>query len=182
MAHGPLPWNHQPSAISHQPLAMTTDLKQAFRFITSAPGFTLLIVSVLAIGIAATTSIFSVVNGVLLEPLAFPQADRLIAIQSETDGDSDGSASVPDVTDLQAARTVHGVAGYTGGTVILTGRGEPMTLETTFVTGDLLGTLQTRLLLGRSFSREEVEPGAAPTAIIAERLWAERFGRSPSAL
>jgi len=72
---------------------MTTDLEQASRFITSAPGFTLLIASVLAIGVAAITSIFSVVNGVLLEPLAFPQAARFVAIQSETPGDSGGSAS-----------------------------------------------------------------------------------------
>jgi putative ABC transport system permease protein len=174
----------EPSAISlsHQPFAMTTDLKQAFRFFASAPGFTLLIVSVMAIGIAATTSIFSIVNGVLLEPLAFPQPDRLVAIQSETSDDADGSASVPDVTDFQGARTVHGVAAYAGGTSNLTGRGEALTLHTMFVTGDLLGTLQARLLRGRSFSEAELKPGAASTAVIAERLWTERFGRSPSAV
>jgi len=68
--------------------------------------FTLLIVAVLAIGIGGTTSIFSIVNGVVLQPLPFRDADRLVAIQSATRGDEDGTASVPDVNDFQAARTV----------------------------------------------------------------------------
>jgi hypothetical protein len=117
-------------------------------------------------------------------PPDLKQAFRFFAgaPQSETPGDADGSASVPDATDFQAARTVHGVAGYTGGTAILTGRGEALTLHTTFVTGDLLGTLQARLMRGRSFSDADIEPGAAPTALIAERLWTERFSRGPSAV
>ena len=84
---------------------MITDLRQAFRLLLKSPGFTSLVVAVLAIGIGATTVIFSIVDGVLLKPLPFPDADRLIAIQSVTHGDEDGSASVPDVTDLRAART-----------------------------------------------------------------------------
>jgi putative ABC transport system permease protein len=158
---------------------MFTDLRHAARLLLNAPGFTALVVGVLALGIGLTTSIFSIVNGVLLQPLPFPDADRLIAIQSVTAQDDAGSASVPDVTDLQAARTVQDVVGYTGGTVILTGRGEATTLLTTFVTGDLMGTLRAPLLRGRSFSPEDVRPGAAPVAVIAERLWADRFGRDP---
>src|SRR5262245_55132047 len=106
---------------------MSTDLRHAARLLLNAPGFTLLVVVVLAIGIGATTSIFSIVNGVLLKPLPFAAADRLIAIQSVTQGDEDGSASVPDVADLQAARTLEDVVGYTGGTATLTGRGEATT-------------------------------------------------------
>ena len=74
---------------------MSTDLRHAVRILRQAPGFTLLVVIVLAIGIGATTSIFSVVNGVLLKPLPFPDAGRLIAIQSGLRGDRDGTASVP---------------------------------------------------------------------------------------
>src|SRR3954452_1479283 len=130
---------------------MLTDLKHSLRLFAKAPAFTLLVVTVLAIGIAATTSIFSVVNGVLLTPLPFRGADRLIAIESAVEGDDDGTASVPDVTDFQAATTVSRVAGYTGGTATLTGRGDATTLHTTFVTGDLIGTLDVPLLRGRSF-------------------------------
>jgi len=161
---------------------MFTDLRHAVRLLLKAPGFTLLVVVVLAIGIGATTSIFSIVNGVLLKPLPFPDAERLVAIQSVTQSDDDGSASVPDVTDLHAARTVHDVVGYTGGSAILTGRGEATTLLTSFVTGDLMGTLQAPLLRGRSFTAADLRPGAAPTAVISERLWTDRFSRDPAAI
>src|SRR5499427_7788441 len=171
------PWT---MAISHQPLAMSTDLRHAVRLFLNAPGFTLLVVVVLAVGIAATTSIFSIVNGVLLRRLPFPDADRLIAIQSVTQADEDGSASVPDITDFQGARAVQDVVGYTGGTAILTGRGEAATLLTSFVTGDLMATLRAPLLRGRPFTAADIRPGAAPAAIISERLWTDRFGRDPS--
>src|SRR5262249_49012583 len=170
--------NH--SAISHQPSPMCTDLRHAVRLLLNAPGFTLLVVVVLAVGIGATTSIFSVVNGVLLKPLPFPDADRLVAIQSVTPADDDGSAAVPDIIDFQAARSVEQVVGYTGGTAILTGRGEATTVLTSFVTGDLMATLRAPLLRGRPFTPADVRPGAAPTAIISERLWTDRFARDPS--
>ena len=159
---------------------MFTDLRHAVRLFFNAPGFTLLVVVVLAVGIGATTSIFSIVNGVLLRRLPFPDADRLIAIQSVTQADEDGSASVPDITDFQGARAVQDVVGYTGGTAILTGRGEAATLLTSFVTGDLMATLRAPLLRGRPFTAADIRPGAAPAAIISERLWTDRFGRDPS--
>jgi len=161
---------------------MFTDFRQACRLLLKAPGFTSLVVAVLAVGIGATTVIFTIVDGVLLKPLPFREADRLIAIQSLTQDDDDGTASVPDVTDLKAARTVQDVVGYTGGTAILTGRGDATTLLTTFVTGDLMATLRAPMLRGRSFSEADVRPGAAPTIVIAERLWRERFGGDPSAV
>jgi putative ABC transport system permease protein len=159
---------------------MFTDLKQAIRLLFKAPGFTSLVVAVLAIGIGATTAIFSIVNGVLLKPLPFPDAGRLITIQSVTHNEDDGTASVPDVIDWQSARTVGGVVGYTGGTVILTGHGEARTLRAAFVTGDLIGAVGAMPLRGRSISADDAKPGAAPVAVIAERLWADRFDRNPS--
>ena len=161
---------------------MPTDLRHAVRILRQAPGFTLLVVTVLAIGIGATTSIFSIVDGVLLKPLPFRDADRLIAVQSAMPGDDDGTASVPDIVDMQAARTVQDVVGYTGGSVILTGHGEAKTLLTAFVTGDLMRTLGVPLLGGRSFTADDVRIGAAPVAVISERLWTDRFGRQQSAV
>ena len=161
---------------------MFTDLRQAFRLLLKAPGFTSLVVAVLAIGIGATTVMFSIIDGVLLKPLPFADADRLIAIQSLTRGEDEGTASVPDVADLKAARGVQDVVGYTGGSVILTGRGEATTLLTAFVTGDLMATLRAPLLRGRSFTDADVRSGAAPTAVIAERLWRDRFGGDPSVI
>src|SRR6202022_1898835 len=161
---------------------MLTDLRQAIRLLVKAPGFTSLVVAVLAIGIGATTAIFSIVDGVLLKPLPFPDAGRLVTIQSVTHNEDDGTASVPDVIDWQSARTVGGVVGYTGGTVILTGHGDARTLRVAFVTGDLMGTVGASPLRGRSFSPDDVKPGAAPVAVIAERLWADHFNRNPSSV
>jgi putative ABC transport system permease protein len=161
---------------------MFSDFRHAVRILRQAPGFTLLVVVVLAIGIGATTSIFSIVDGVLLKPLPFPDPERLIAIQSTIRGGDDVTASVPDIIDMQAAHTVNDVVGYTGGSVTLSGRGEAKTLLTAFVTGDLMRTLGVPLLRGRSFTADDVRSGAAPVAVISERLWAERFGRQQSAV
>src|SRR5258707_5500720 len=144
MAKGRWLWTmDQPStiAIRHQPSAMFTDLKQAARLLLKSPCFKSLVVAVLAIGIGATTAIFSIVNGVLLKPLPFPEADRLITIQSVTHNEDDGTASVPDLIDWQSARTVGGVVGYTGGTVILTGQGDARTPRAAFRTGELIGAV-----------------------------------------
>src|SRR4051812_45030443 len=105
---------------------MFSDFRHAVRILRQAPGFTLLVVVVLAIGIGATTSIFSIVDGVLLKPLPFRDPDRLIAIQSAIRGGDDVTASVPDIIDMQAAHTVHDVVGYTGGSGggLRRGRGE----------------------------------------------------------
>src|SRR5256714_923418 len=82
--------------------------------------------------------------------------DLLVAIESAAEGDDDGPASVPDVTAFEAATTVSRGAGYTGGTSILTVRGDATTLHTTFVTADLIRTLDVPLLRGRSFSEQDV--------------------------
>src|SRR5262247_774931 len=99
MAHG---W---PStiAISHQPLAMIlTDLKQALRTLIKSPGFSAIVVVVLAVGIGANTAIFSIVNGVLLKPLPFPTASRLVSISGIVRGEEENSASLPDMRDWRA--------------------------------------------------------------------------------
>jgi ABC-type antimicrobial peptide transport system permease subunit len=159
---------------------MFTDLRQALRLLVKNPGFSALVVIVLAIGIGANTAIFSIVNGVLLKPLPFTDAARLVSLESTLGGNDDGSASVPDVIDWQAARSVEGIVGYTGGNVILTGHGDARALQTAFVTGDLFGALGAAPVRGRTFSPDDVRPGAGPVAVIAARVWTERFDRNPS--
>ncbi len=103
--------DHRPYAISHQPLAMFTDLRQALRLLLKSPGFSALIVVVLALGIGANTAIFSIVNGVLFKPLPFADAARLVAIDTTVRNEPDDSAYL-DVLDWHAqASTVERIAG-----------------------------------------------------------------------
>src|SRR5437868_13869298 len=95
------PSDLRPYAISHQPLAMFSDLRQAIRLLLKSPGFSALIVIVLALGIGANTAIFSIVDGVLLKPLPFADASRLVAIDTTVRNEPDDSAYL-DVLDWHA--------------------------------------------------------------------------------
>ena len=89
-------------AISHQPQAMFTDLRQALRLLLKSPGFSAIVVIVLALGIGANTAIFSIVNGVLLKPLPFAESSRLVALDTTVRNEPDDSAYL-DVADWHAA-------------------------------------------------------------------------------
>src|SRR5262245_57958710 len=178
MAHG------SPStiAISHQPLAMIlSDLKQAFRTLTKSPGFSAIVVIVLAVGIGANTAIFSIVNGVLLKPLPFPTASRLVSVSGIIRGEEENSASFPDLKDWRArSKTMDALALYTGFAAALTGNGDPVSLEVTVTTGDLFGMLGAMPLLGRTISAQDDQKGAEPVVVLSEATWTKRFGRRPS--
>src|SRR2546422_10271578 len=97
---------------------MFTDLRQALRTLLKSPGFSAIVVTVLAIGIGANTAIFSIVNGVLLKPLPFPNASRLVSISGIVRGEEENSASLPDIRDWRAqSKTLDAIApisGYAG--------------------------------------------------------------------
>ena len=160
---------------------MLLDFRYAIRTILTAPGFSAIVIVVLALGIGANTAIFSVVDGVLLKPLPFADASRLVAIQSRSGHDTDGSGSVPDFADFKAQSTaIDRMAGYVSGTVNMTGNGEATSLPAAFVTSDLLPLLGAAPMLGRGFRPENDQKGAAGVAIISESLWVHRFSRDPA--
>ena len=102
---------------------MHTDLRQALRTLLKSPGFSALVVVVLAVGIGANTAIFSIVNGVLLRPLPFPHADRLVAVDTTTRNQPDDT-SYPDFLDWHAqAKAFERLAVYSTAAVTLTGSG-----------------------------------------------------------
>src|ERR1700710_523934 len=169
-------------SISHQPLAMFTDFRQALRLIVKSPGFSSLIVVVLALGIGANTAIFSIVNGVLLKPLPFADAARLVAIDTTVRNEPDDSAYL-DVLDWHAqAQTIEHIAAYATGAVTLTGHGEAASIPMAVVTPDLFALLGVAPIAGRVLRPADDLHGAERTAVISETLWIRHFRRDIAVL
>jgi putative ABC transport system permease protein len=158
------------------------DLRLAIRSLVRTPGFTLVAVTTLALGIGANTAMFSVVNGIILRPLPYPEPDRLVMI-SATDlesGSTGGSMSQPDVRDVQSdARTVLEAAGYSTGTVTLSGGDEPTLIRVARVTDGLLNVTLTPPIVGRDILTEENVPNGPHVVVISSAVWRDQFGGDP---
>jgi predicted permease len=157
------------------------DIRYALRVLAKQPGFTAVVVLTLALGIGANTAIFSVVNAVILEPLPFPESQRLVSLQG-TDahlGDMHRALSYPDFVDFRTQnRTLESVATYDRNTATLTGSGDPLHIETSLVSANLFDVLRVTPLLGRTFVSAEEQPGAC-AAILSHRLWTSHFSSNP---
>jgi putative ABC transport system permease protein len=161
---------------------MLTDLRHALRLLLKNPGFSALIVIVLALGIGANTAIFSIVNGVLLKPLPFADAARLVAIDTTVRNEPDDSAYL-DVLDWRVqATTVDRIAAYATAAVTLTGRGDAASIPTAVVTPDLFPLLGIQPIAGRVLGPDDDTHGAERTAVISDTVWARYFARDPSIL
>ncbi len=161
------------------------DVSYAVRVLRRSPGFLATSVLTLAVGIGALSAIVAVVQAVLLTPLPYPDADRLLAIW-ETDRDSGTvrePASIPDFLDLRArSRSLDGLGGFAAGEATLGNpSGEPLRIATLEVTSGLLPIAGVRPIAGRTFTEAEYNSGAS-SVIISERLWARQFQRAPAAL
>src|ERR1700704_2884114 len=129
------------------------NLRYAARTLVKRPGFTLIPVVTLALGIGASTAIFSVVDGVLLRSLPYPEAERLVELQEVTAKGKPISFAEPNVVDVRArSRTLEGVAEYSGGTATVTGGSEPARAITFRVSGDFFRVVGTQPFLGRTFA------------------------------
>jgi putative ABC transport system permease protein len=162
------------------------DIRFGLRMLLKSPSISIIATIALALGIGATTAIFSVVNAVLLRPLPFPNPDSLVAI-FETDqqrGLLRGSHSYPNFFDLREQNTVlEHVASYTSGDFIMTGRGEPARLQGATVTADLFPLLGVQPMLGRIFLPDEDKPSAnGRVAILSHDLFQKRFNSDPALL
>ena len=152
---------------------MLQDLRYALRQLHKSPGFTFTAVLTLALGIGANTAIFSLVNGVLLEPLRVAQEDRLVGL---TDGYPEGA-----LVAIRADLRTMDVAGYRDGEEMnLTGLGEPMRLHGTAVSANFFSLLGVRPELGRVFLAGEDQPGKDNLVILSHALWQQRFGGDPN--
>jgi putative ABC transport system permease protein len=155
------------------------DLSYAVRRLRQAPGFTLVAAATLALGIGATSAIFSVVNAVLLRPLPFPESDRLVRVAQTWKG-RPAVYSPQNFLDVERQSTAFsGLAAIDGGGVSLTGQGSAVRLEGAEVSASFCDVLRVRPLLGRGFVKEENEPGRNKVAVLGYPLWRDRFGSDP---
>ena len=154
--------------------AVAQDLRFAFRQFCKAPGFTLTVIATLAVGIGATTAIFSLVEGILLRPLDYRHPDRLALITS--------SSTPIRFDELKAsARSYTEIGGYYGASddVVLNGAFTPEVIKQARVSANFLSILEVDPLIGRSFTAEEDKPDGPPVVIISSSLWQRRFGGDP---
>jgi len=161
-------------------LTFWQDIRYALRMLAKTPGFACVVVLTLALGIGANTAIFSVVSAVLLQPLPFPEPDRLVSVHGVDLRTGDfRPLSYPDFGDLRAqSQSLESASVRDSGTATLTGRGEPLHLEIGIVSANLLDVLRAKPELGRPFAAGDDKPGTH-VALLSYRLWKARFGGDP---
>jgi putative ABC transport system permease protein len=158
------------------------DLRYALRTLRRAPGFTLVAVLTLALGIGANTAIFSVVYAVLLNPLPYPNADRLVAIWGARGADRQIFTAYTDVEDWRAGNhSFEDIGVIRGMSVNLTGGETPERIGGEFITAPALTVLGAVPALGRMFTPEETAPGGdAAVTVISDRMWRTKLGGDPA--
>jgi putative ABC transport system permease protein len=161
---------------------LLADLRTAVRRLAKSPGFAIAAVLTLALGIGANTTLFSIVDAVVLRPLPFPRPSELMAIQSRRAHGGD-SVSAPDFLDWRRqSRAFREMGAATSqAVVVLSGRGEPERLPGERVSPGLFPLLGARPALGRTFTAQEDRPGSG-VAILSHGLWKRRFGGDPGIL
>jgi len=147
------------------------------------PGVSIIVIVALALGIGANTAIFSVVNAVLLRPLPYDRADRLVFLNEKSPVLDEMSISYPNFTDWRVQNQSFEKMGvYNRGSYNLTGAGEAERIVTAQMSADLFSVLRVNALHGRVFTNDEDKPGAAPVVVLSYGLWQRRFGGQTSIL
>jgi predicted permease len=168
--------------------AAIQDLRYALRALRRTPGFTVAAVLTLGLGIGATTTIFTVVNGVLLRPLPYAHADRIANIWNDF---GEGAQSLPAVSPLdfrdyqRRSRTFEAFAAASAGNVVglrgnLTGEGEPERVDIATVTANFFPLFRVTPAYGRNFLPEEEAPNGPHVVMLSDRLWRRRYGADPA--
>ena len=159
------------------------DARYGVRKLRASPGFTAVALLVLALGIGASTALFSVVNGVLLRALPYPRSDELVTLHQSKPNFATGSIPFANFRDWRAeSRSFAGMAIHRPRQLSMTGRGNAELLSAELVTVDLFGLLGVEPIAGRAFAPGEDEVGAPPVALLGGELWRRRFGGSLDAL
>ncbi len=153
------------------------DLRYTARTLARSPGFALTVLLVLALGVGANTAAFSITDFVLIRPLPFPEADRLVALWEKVPSYSRMELSPANFVDWKRmSKSFAGMAGYWDRSVNLVGQGDPEHLEGAAATADLFTVLGVHPLMGRLFTSVEDREGASGTLLLSYQLWQALFG------
>ncbi len=159
------------------------DIRFGIRMVAKSPGFAAIAIFTLALGIGANTALFSVVNGVLLNPLPYQQPDRLVALYARSKEFSRGSISYPNFLDwVRRQRSFSTLAAFRQEDYNLTGMGEPERVPAEMVSAEFFPVLGVNPVAGRLMRPEEDRVGAQPVAVISGGFWKRKFGSAPEAV
>lgn len=159
------------------------DIRYACRTLRRSPGFAGIAIAALALGNGANTAIFTVVNAVLLQPLSYPEPDRLVQLELSSPQGNGNITSIPKFMNWREQTQVfQDVAAYDlgGPGVNLTGGDRPEPLKGVHVSEEFFRLFGARVVAGRTFSAEEDRPGGSPVAVMTGGLWRRRFGSDPN--
>jgi predicted permease len=163
---------------------LSQDIRFGGRLLSKSPGFAAVTMLTLALGIGATTALFSVINAVLLRPLPFSHPEQLVEVfeNNVQQGASGRLCSYPDLEEFQRSGVFAEIAGVSRHALTLTGSGEPAEVSTVSVTPEIFHLLDVSPLAGRYLFPDDEKKGAAPVVLLSEGLWRTRFGASPDLL
>jgi putative ABC transport system permease protein len=165
--------------------SLLQDLRFSFRLLVKKPGFTLVVVLALALGIGANTAIFSVVNAVLLRPLPYKSPERLVWLRETNplNDIKDEPASPPNYIDWKTqAESFEDMGALATTMLTVTSNGEPERVPSVYVTDGFFSVLGVEAKIGRTFTPEEDTPGNNRVAVISNSLWQRRFGSDPGVI
>lgn len=155
---------------------MLQDIRYAIRSYLRAPGFTVVAIVTLALGIGGATAIFSIADGILLRPLPYPEPERIVRLNHMARGREDAAFSSADFLDIKRdSTTFASIAGYREDLVDLTGTGDPVRVSGVQTTAGFFDVFGAKPLLGRTYQEASDRPGAS-LVVIGEGLWQRQFG------
>ena len=172
--------SQHPRSLGSTSDTMQHDLRDALRTIVRSPGYSVITIAVLALGIGATSAIFSFVDGVLLRPLPYADPERIVIVWEKPPGGTRNSVSTENFRDWQRQNDVFEVmAASGGGGVTMSGTTEPLQVRGSRVSAGYFEIFGVRPALGRTFAADEDQPGKDKVAVITHRLWQRAFGGDP---
>ena len=161
--------------------SLRQDLHFALRQMRKSPGFTLIAVLTLALGIGANTAIFLVLHGTLRLP--FPHADQLVTVRNTYPGSEDTPGSLPDFRDWRSqSKSFSKLVAIFPARMTYLGKHEPIRIATAYASDGFLSTFGLSPVLGRGFTATEHQKGAAPVYVLSEQFWKDEFGANPAVL